>query len=109
LEDSHIKYLLSRIKCGVCGQLYQTATIECMDSFEEFSYFQITCEICKTQALVTVVTQRGSDSEIVTDVTVDGQVNPDNGVPVSANDLLDMINYLKYFDGDFSEIFPSNS
>jgi len=109
MEDSHIKYLLSRIKCGVCGQRYQNAMIEFMGSFEEFSYFQITCQICKTQALVTAVVQKDKDSQIVTDVTVDDLANSDNRIPVSADDLLDMINYLKYFDGDFSEIFPSKS
>jgi hypothetical protein len=109
MEDSHIKYLLSRIKCGMCGQRYQNAMIEFMGSFEEFSYFQITCQICKTQALVTAVVQKDKDSQIVTDVTVDDLVNSDNRTPVSADDLLDMINYLKYFDGDFTEIFPSKS
>jgi hypothetical protein len=109
LEDSHIKYLLSRIKCGVCGQRYENATIEFMGNFEEFSYFQITCQICKTQALVTAVVQKDEDSQKVTDVTVDELANSDNRTPISTDDLLDMMNYLKYFDGNFSELFPSKS
>jgi hypothetical protein len=109
LEDSHISYLLSRIKCSVCGQRYQSTTIEFIGSFDEFSYFQITCQVCKTQAFVTAVVQKddGGTSEVITDLTLEELKTSDFKIPVSTDDMLDIINYLKGFDGNFSEIFSS--
>ena len=109
LEDSHIRYLLSRIKCGVCGQSYQSTTIEFVGSFDEFSYFQITCQVCKTQAFVTAIVQKdeGKATEVITDLTLEELKTSDFKIPVSADDMLDIMNYLKGFDGKFSEIFSS--
>ncbi|MFC1979249.1 hypothetical protein ACFLVP_04605 [Chloroflexota bacterium] len=109
LEDRHIKHLLSRIKCGICGQRYNNAVIEFIGSFDEFSYFQITCEVCNSQAFVTAIIQKdeGKTSEVITDLTVEELNKSAIRNPVSADDMLDIMNYLKDFDGNFSEIFSS--
>ena len=109
MEDRHIRYLLSRIKCGVCGQRYQDATIEFVGSFDEFSYFKITCQVCNTQAFVTAITQRdeGNTSEVITDFTLEEVKTSDTKTPVSTDDMLDIMNYLKGFDGNFIGIFSS--
>jgi len=109
LEDRHIKYLLSRIKCGVCGQRYQDATIEFVGRFDEFSYFKITCQVCDTLAFVTAITQidEGKTSDVITDLTLEEVKTSDFKIPVSADDRLDIMNYLKDFDGNFTGIFSS--
>lgn len=108
LEDSHIRYLLSRIKCGVCGQRYQGAQVEFIGRFDELSYFQITCQVCKTQAFVTAIVQKDEEnaSEVITDLTLE-ELKISDFKPVSTDDMLDIMNYLKGFDGNFSEIFSS--
>jgi len=101
--------LLSRIKCNVCGQEYQSATIEFVGSFDEFSYFKITCQVCKTEAFVTAIVKKDEDniSEAITDLTLEEFKASDVKIPVTSDDMLDIMNYLKDFDGNFTEIFSS--
>ena len=109
MEDRRIRYYLSRIKCSVCGQHYKSTKIEFLGSFDEYSFFQITCEVCSTQALVTAIVQKDEDktSDVITDLTVEELKTSDTRSPVSTDDMLDMMNYLKDFDGNISEIFSS--
>ncbi|MFC1906050.1 hypothetical protein ACFLWJ_01020 [Chloroflexota bacterium] len=109
MEDRRIRYFLSRIRCSLCGQHYRGAKIEFLGSFDEYSFFQVTCEVCLTQALVTAIIQKHEDKtlEVITDLTVEELRISDTKGPISTDDMLDIMNYLKDFDGNFSEIFSS--
>jgi len=56
---------------------------------------------------VTAIVQRdeGKATEVITDLTLEELKTSDFKIPVSADDMLDIMNYLKGFDGNFSEIF----
>jgi hypothetical protein len=107
LRDKYIRHLISKIKCNVCGQHFDGATVEHLGTFDEYSYYQLTCSVCGAQAMVTAIMQKDGEgnTEVITDLSVEELSKSTSRGPVSTDDMLDMINYLKNFDGNFSGIF----
>ena len=107
MQDKYIRHLISKIKCKVCGQHFDGAAVEHLGTFDEYSYYQLTCGVCGAQAMLTAIMQKDGDNnaEVITDMNVEELNNSSIRVPVSTDDMLDMMNYLKNFDGDFSELF----
>ena len=105
MEESLIKKLVASIKCGVCGQRYGADNIRILGHRRDVWYLRALCPACHTQSLVAAVIQEDKLSEVITDLT-EGELEKfrDAGI-VTADDVLDMHNFLKGSSGDFSQLF----
>ena len=107
MEEKTLKRLMASIKCGSCGQCYEPHNIEVVGHNEDMWFLKALCSSCHIQCLVVAVIKEEKVPEFITDLT---KVELDKfscleGVEV--DDLLNMHNFLKEFDGDFSRIFES--
>jgi len=105
MEESVIKRLIASIKCGACGQHYEEDNIEIIEHSEELWFLRVFCSSCHVKCLVAAIIREDDKAEVITDLTeaeLDRFKDLDG---VRADDVLDMHNYLKDFDGDFPRLF----
>ena len=105
MEESLIKKLVASVKCSVCGQHYEAGNIDVLGHEEDLWFLRVSCSACNTQYLVAAIIREGRVPEVITDLTeaeLDRFRNMDKLTP---DDVLDMHNFLKDFDGAFSQLF----
>jgi len=105
VEEGLIKKLMASIKCGVCGQHYEVANIDVLGHQESLWFLKAFCPACHTQCLVAAVIKEDRPPEVITDLTkAELDKFEDMGV-LTADDMLDMHNFLKDFSGDYFQLF----
>ena len=105
MEEGFIKRVMSSIKCGVCGQCYEVDNIKVLSHHKDSWFLRAFCSSCHTQCLATVVIKEGKTPELITDLTEAELGRFRNMGRVTTDEVLDMHNFLKDFDGDFSRLF----
>ena len=105
MEEGLIKRLMASIKCGVCGQHYEVDNINVLGHHEDLWFLSALCPACHARCLVAAVIREGRVPEVTTDLT-EAELDRFKSVSrVTTDDMLDMHNLLKGFDGDFSWLF----
>ena len=105
VEENLIKRLMTSIKCGVCGQRYDVDNIDVLGHREDLWFLRAVCLSCHTQALVAAVVKEDRVPEVITDLT-EAELDRFKDVGVlTADDVLDMHDFLKEFDGGFFRLF----
>jgi len=109
LLESIIKELMSSMKCSVCGQRYELGNIKILGHEEHLWLLRIACSSCHTQYLVAAGIRKDRMNEAITDLTdVELEKFKNSGIP-SSDEVLDMHNFLKNFNGDFSQLFQKGT
>ncbi len=97
-----IKHLQKTCKCPHCKAGYPDDQINIVATTQNEGLFDMRCEFCKLTTLVTVVlTPKNTKPEVTEKVVSNGRVHRS----ISQNDILDVKNFLKNFDGNFKEFF----
>ena len=105
MEEGSIKRLMASIKCGVCGQRYEIDNINVLGHHEDLWFLSALCPACHARCLVAAVIREGRVPEVTTDLT-EAELDRFKSVSmVTTDDMLDMHNLLKGFDGDISRLF----
>ena len=104
VEESLIKRLMASMKCSVCGRCYEIDNISVLGYHQDLWFLRASCSACHTQCLVAAVIGEEREPEVITDLT---EVELDrfrdaNLLP--ADEMLDMHNFLKDFNGDFARL-----
>ena len=105
MEEGLIKRLMASIKCSVCGQPYEVDNISVLGHQEDLWFLNVSCPACHARCLVAAVVKEGRVPEVTTDLTKAELYSFRNESRVTTDDVLDMRNFLKRFDGDFSRLF----
>jgi len=109
VEDGLIKRLMAEIKCSVCGQRYELDNIDVLGHHEDLWFLSVLCPACHAQCLVAAVIREGRVPEVTTDLTEAELDRFRNVSRVTTDDVLDMHNFLKDFDGDLFRLFSHGS
>jgi hypothetical protein len=105
VEEKLIKKLMASIKCGVCGQHYEIDNIDILGHEENLWFLRVGCVACHTQYLAAAVIKDGKTPDIITDLT-EAELDKFGKIGrLTADEVLDMHNFLKGFDGNFIRIF----
>jgi len=103
MDEKFIKELLSKIKCGRCGQQCEPANIDVLGHQEDLWLFSAYCPSCKSQGLGAVTMKESEEPEVVTELTEAEQTK--FSTPIDSDDVIDIYAFLKDFSGDFSSLF----
>lgn len=109
MDEKFIRKLLSNMKCGICGQPYDSSNIHVMGHREDLWFLSVHCLSCKSQGLVAAVIKDGELPEPVEAVPELTEADIKKFAafsPVDSDDVLDMHTFLKEFGGNFSSLFP---
>ena len=105
MEENFIKRLMASVKCSVCEQHYEPDNISVLGHQDKLWFLRTSCSACHTQYLVAAIIKEDKMPELVSDLTEAELDRFQNvGVP-TADEMLDMHNFLKNFNGDFSQLF----
>jgi len=105
VEENLIKRLIASTKCSVCGQHYEPDNISVLGHQEELWFLRASCSACHTQYLVAAIITEDGMPELVTDLT-EAELDRFRNVGMpTADEMLDVHNFLKDFNGDFSQLF----
>jgi hypothetical protein len=96
-----IKYLITNIKCAVCQGHYEPEDIHIMDHRDELWVMAVTCSQCHTQGLIFAIIKETEESESIAELTPEEWIKFREMSQVDADDVLDMHEFLRDFDGDF--------
>lgn len=105
MREAFLKRLFSKVNCGVCGQKYDMSNIKILDQEDGLWVLSVYCSSCGTQGLIAAVVQEGNITEVITDLTEAERERFDDSEVVGVDDVLEMHNFLKEFDGDFANLF----
>ena len=103
-KGSFLKRLLSVIKCSNCDYSYQTEDVSVLGQQGDLWFVSVACPSCGIQGLVAAVVEGSSPRELVTDFSEDEYAKFVQSEAIGINDVLDMHNFLKDFDGDISKL-----
>ena len=109
MEEGLIKKLMASIKCSVCGQRYEVDNINVLGHQEDLWFLSVSCPACHTRCLVAAVIKEDRIPEVTADLAKAELDRFRNVSRVTTDDVLDMHNFLKGFDGDFSRLFSQGS
>lgn len=105
MDDNLVKELMTTVNCTVCGQRYQIGDINILYHQRELWFLSVFCQSCHTKGLVAALIRAGEKAQLVTDLTEEEMARFKEGLPVSADDVLDVHSFLEGFDGDFASLF----
>lgn len=91
------------LKCPNCKELYSERKIEVVGTTDSSGLFIANCKECTESIIVDVYVER-RHRRISTRRTNYWKL----GESISANEVLDMHNFLKRFDGDLRELIKAN-
>ncbi|MEE9400076.1 MAG: hypothetical protein V3V23_07390 [Dehalococcoidales bacterium] len=104
MEERLIKRLMTSLKCDSCGKHYEVYNVDVLGHREDLWYLRVLCSACHAQCLVAAVVKEDRMLEAVADL-MEVESDKFGEGAVSADDVLDMHNFLKDFSGDFSQHF----
>ena len=105
MEESLIKRLVASVKCSVCGRRYKAGNIDVLGHEDDLWFLRVSCLACNTQYLVAAIIEEDRMTEVITDLTEAELARFRNMDRLTPDDMLDMHNFLKDFDSDFSRLF----
>jgi len=105
VEENLIKRLMTSVKCSVCGQHYKTGNIGVLGHEGDLWFLRVSCSACNTQYLAAAIIREDKVPEVITDLTEAELDKLSNTDKLTSDEVLDMHNFLKDFDGDFSRLF----
>lgn len=104
--DSHgfIRYLITNIKCAVCGEYYQREDVRVVGHQEGLWAMTVACGSCHTQGLVFAMVKEGEAPEVISEPTPSEWAAFEVMPQISTDDVLEVHNLLRDFEGDFSDL-----
>ena len=105
MEEKLVKRLVTSLKCATCGQCYKEDDVTILGHHEDLWFLGAFCPTCRARYLVAAVIKEANRIELVSDLA-EAEISKFEkmGEP-TADDVLDMHNFLRDFDGDFSRFF----
>ena len=107
MQERFLKRLLCAIKCGFCGNRYDSSNISVIGQQEGLWFFSAFCPACRSQTLIVAVIQEEQISDIITEPIQDEYAEPGESA-VTIDDVLDMHNLLKAFRGKVSGLLQED-
>lgn len=94
-----VQHIKKNIACRECGATYNDENIRIIGTVLDEGYFQANCPECNHNTIINVVFGSKNDRNHRQIKAI-----PKHKI-ITSNDILDMQNFLKNFDGDFIKLF----
>ena len=96
---------MASMKCGICEQRYEVDNVSVLGHEQDLWFLSAFCSACHTRCLVAAVVKEDRVPEVITDLT-EAELDRFKSLDtLSTDEMLDMHNFLRGFDGDFSRLF----
>ena len=92
-------------RCGTCGRSYGIDSVEIVGHQEDLWFISLSCRGCRSRGLVAALVKEQKQPKVITDLTEQELAGAELRMPVVADDVLDIHEFLESFDGDFASLF----
>lgn len=99
-----IKSLLANIQCIICQHHYKPSDIRAIEHHDQAWMIAVTCSHCGTQGVILAVVEEVKESEIA-ELTPEEELAFQQMPSIDADEVLDVHEFLRDFNGDFEELF----
>lgn len=106
MDERFVKRLMANMKCGVCGQRYESPNVHILGHRDDLWFVGVFCPSCRSQGLVAAVIKEGKVPEFISELSEAEQEKFLKSGIVGADDVLEMHDFLKNFNGNFTRLFP---
>jgi hypothetical protein len=104
-QERVLKQLISTFRCSVCRRGFEREQVRVAARHEQLWIVSVRCGLCRNQQVFWVALKENGDETILRDVTdAEGEVFLAME-PVTGDDVLDVHEFLRDFDGDFKGLF----
>ena len=104
MDERFIKRLVATVRCGVCGEPYEGQNVKVLGHRDTLWFLSVSCPACGGQGLLAAAIKEGELARPITDLSETEQAKFHNLGPVSADELLDIHECLRDFNGDVSHL-----
>ncbi len=107
-KDHIIKKMLLHTmeRCSVCGREFAEDDLRILGHQDDMWFLMVVCHNCHTQGLLAVsVKEEAAATQPIPDPDAAEKATFANADPVLDDDVLDMHDFLRDFDGDFARLF----
>jgi hypothetical protein len=104
-EYEFVRHLLDNIRCVVCSEEYDEADVSIMGQQEELWMLMVSCQHCGTQGIILAIVREDEEIDFITDLTPEELERVHELPPITGDDVLDIHQFLRDFDGDVRELF----
>lgn len=104
-----IRHLVASIPCAVCQHYHEPDNVRIVKHQGEIWVMSVTCSHCGSQGLVFAMIQEGQKQGIVSELTSQEWARFRDMPQIDADDLLDVHEFLRDFDGDFASLFEGRA
>lgn len=106
-QERLLKQLISSFRCHVCRQGYDRDHVRLAARQEQLWIVSVRCSLCRNQQVFWVALKDNGDESILRDVSQAEDEAFAVREPVSADEVLDMHEFLRDFNGDFQRLFST--
>ena len=104
IPQEMIRQIVAHTPCAVCGSRFSVSDIRVIGRRENIWAMRVNCRECGTQALLLAVINETAAQSLYTDLAPDEWERFKNRPPISTDDVIAFHQYMRAYDGDFSEI-----
>jgi hypothetical protein len=104
-QERLLKQLISSFRCNVCRRTYERAQVRVAARHEQLWIVSVRCNRCRNQQIFWLALKEQSEDALPRDVTDEEEERFAALGPVSSDDLLDVHEFLRNFNGDFQKLF----
>jgi hypothetical protein len=108
-EYDFVRQLLENIKCVVCSEEYDEADVAIMGQQDELWMLMVSCHHCQTQGIILAMVKEDQHIQLITDLTPAELEGIQELPAISSEDVLDVYQFLRDFDGDFVGLLKEDS
>jgi hypothetical protein len=106
-QEHRLKQLISSYRCHVCRRCFERDHVRLAARHEQLWIVSVRCSLCRNQQVFWIALKDNHDEAILDDVS-DGEDEELAALPpVTSDDVLDMHEFLRSFNGDFQTLFLS--
>jgi hypothetical protein len=104
-QERLLKQLISTFRCSVCRRGFQREHVRVAARHEQLWIVSVRCGLCRNQQVFWVALKENGDETILRDVSDAEEEQFAAMAPVTSDEVLDMHEFLKEFNGDFKDFF----
>lgn len=104
-QEHLLKQIIGSYRCSVCRQGYRRELVRVSARYEELWIVSVRCGHCRNTRLFYVQMKDGEDDSVLESVARRTERAAEKATPISSDEILDMHEFLRAFDGDFKSLF----
>jgi hypothetical protein len=105
MDDQLIKRLIQYVRCNECGEPYEDRNVRVLGRCGDAVFFSVECICCNRRDVIAALVREMKMPDLITDFTEEEFARVIEAGPVGSDDVVAIHNFLKDFDGDFSNLF----